>query len=375
MIALVRWPADGIPANPGGWITRVARNRAIDRLRRERNFDVKRAQLERLEQLRIGDAQSESDPAARAGEGEGAVADDRLRLVFTCCHPALAPEARVALTLRTLGGLSTAEIARAFLVSEPTMAQRLVRAKRKIADARIPYDVPSAGQLPERLGSVLATVYLIFNEGYLAARSESLVRADLCGEAIRLGRVLRQTLPREPEVAALLALMLLHDSRRTARTDEAGELVLLDDQDRSLWDHEAIAEGLALVAEARASGPSRYYLQAAIAAEHSRAEGPADTDWTRIARLYGWLARIDRSPVVELNRAVAVAMDAGPERGLELIDSIEGLDDYAHLHVARADLLRRLGRGEARTAYEQAIALTGNAVERSFLERRLAELG
>ena len=323
-----------------------------------------------------------------AGEDEGddadesPVADDRLRLIFTCCHPALAPEARVALTLRTLGGLSTAEIARAFLTSESAMAQRLVRAKRKIREARIPYEVPAAHQLPERLPSVLATVYLIFNEGYSASGTDELIRRELCAEAIRLARVLREIMPREREIDALLALMLLHDARRSARVDARGELVPLDDQDRSLWDREQIDAGLELARRALAVrgivvplAPGPYALQAAIAAEHCRAATADATDWGRIRLLYDWLVQVQPSPVVELNRAVAIAMAEGPQRGLEAIDAIEGLDAYLHLHSARADLLRRAGRArEAASEYDRALELAANPVERSFLERRRAEV-
>jgi RNA polymerase sigma-70 factor, ECF subfamily len=365
-VAVERWPKDGIPDNPGAWITRVARNRAIDRLRRERTLDSKRPELEALEALRTADADDRAEPDE--------LPDDRLRLIFTTCHPALAPEARVALTLRTLGGLTTAEIARAFLVAESAMAQRLVRAKRKIRNAGIPYEVPPPERLGERLDSVLATVYLIFNEGYLASSAESLIRVELCAEAIRLARVLREVMPREPEVTALLALMLLHDSRREARTDSEGRLVLLADQDRRRWDRSKIDEGLELAARAATAGPRPYTLQALIAAEHSRAATAADTDWPRIVRLYDWLAQISPSPVVELNRAVAVAMADGPQSGLELIDEIEGLDNYGPYHVARADLLRRAGSDEAAPAYRRAIELASNPVERQFLERRRAEL-
>ena len=301
--------------------------------------------------------------------------DDRLRLIFTCCHPALAPEARVALTLRTLGGLTTAEIARAFLVTEGTMAQRLVRAKRKIRDARIPYEVPSAARLPERLPSVLATLYLVFNEGYLASSADSLIRRELCAEAIRLGRVLRSILPGEHEIAGLLALMLLHDSRRTARVDASGHLVLLDDQDRSLWDRDEIEEGLVLAAQSMVSGGGPYALQAAIAAEHARAPDAGATDWLRIRRLYDRLLRLTPSPVVELNRAVAQAMSEGVAAGLASVERISGLDEYLPYHVTRADLLQRLGRDkEAAAAYRRAIALSPNSVQRSFLEDRLRQL-
>lgn len=369
--ALERWPRDGVPANPGAWITQVARNKAIDRVRRERNLRDKEAVLERLEALR---------PAV-PGPAEALVAadeieDDRLRLIFTACHPALAPETRVALTLRTLGGLSTAEIARAFLVAEPTMAQRLVRAKGKIAKAGIPYVVPDAERMPERLPGVLATLYLIFNEGYLASSAEGLVREELCAEAIRLTRVTLSMLPGERELRGLLALMLLNDARRPARVDAAGEAVPLEDQDRSLWDTERIAEGLALSKEAAAAGPAGpYTVQARIAAAHVSAPSAAETDWARIVRLYAWLAAVSPSPVVELNRAAAVAMLEGPERGLELIAAIAGLDDYQPLHSARADLLRRLGRdGEAVAAYERALTLSENPAERRFIQSRIAGL-
>jgi RNA polymerase sigma-70 factor, ECF subfamily len=369
VVALERWPQEGVPESPGAWITQVARNRAIDRLRREGVLRDKLAMLERLEATR-------SETEGQPGEGLGEIEDDRLRLIFTCCHPALAIEARVALTLRSLGGLSTPEVARAMLASESAMAQRIVRAKHKIAATGIRYEVPVAEQMPERLPAVLATLYLIFNEGYLASSSEALVRTELSEEAIRLTRVLVRMLPHEPEARGLLALMLLTDARRAARVDGDGELVLLEDQDRALWDRELIEEGLELASEAAANGPvGPYTVQARIAAVHDEAASAGETDWPRIARLYAWLAEVSPSPVVELNRAVAVAMCEGPRRGLELIDSIEGLDEYHPLHGARADLLRRLGReDEAAAAYARALDLTPNPVERRFLKRRFAAL-
>jgi RNA polymerase sigma-70 factor (ECF subfamily) len=367
--AVERWPREGVPANPRAWLVSAGRFKAIDTLRRRTRFDAALPELaERLD----------ADGRAPTGQDAEEVEDDRLRLIFTCCHPALPSEARVALTLREVCGLTTEEIARAFLAAPPTVAQRIVRAKAKIKSAGIPYQVPSRADLPERLDTVLQVIYLVFNEGYSASAGESLTRPDLSAEAIRLGRLLLDLLP-EPEVVGLLALMLLQESRRVARTSPAGDLVLLEDQDRSLWNREQIAEGKALVERALASGRfGPYTLQAALAAVHAEAPTAAATDWAQIVGLYDVLAQLTPSPVVALNRAVAVAMRDGPGAGLALIDAILArgdLADYHLAHAARADLCRRLGRtAEARAAYRRALELARQEPERRFLERRLADL-
>ena len=367
--ALEQWPRDGVPANPRAWLVSTGRFKAIDAIRRRTRFEPLPDDIDRRLAADTDDPEPWNDESIK---------DDRLRLVFTCCHPALSPDAQVAMTLREVCGLTTEEVARGFLSSPPTVAQRIVRAKAKIRNARIPYEVPSAADLPDRLDAVLRVVYLVFNEGYSASSGAALTRHDLSSEAITLGRLLLELLP-EPETLGLLALMLLHDSRRATRTSPSGDLVLLEHQDRSLWNRDYIKEGSALVERALAArqiGP--YTVQAAIAAVHANAPNAAATDWAQIVALYDLLARAEPSPVVELNRAVAVAMRDGPSAGLALIDAILGrgdLSDYHLAHAARADLCRRLGRGaEARASYERALSLTVQEPERRFLERRLAEL-
>ncbi|GAC1566186.1 MAG: sigma-70 family RNA polymerase sigma factor [Ktedonobacteraceae bacterium] len=380
LVALERWPLDGVPRNPSAWITTAARHKAIDRLRRASTLARKHALLQELAEQDVQDAQE-----ATAEMEDRAIPDERLKLMFTCCHPALALEAQVALTLHTLGGLSTPEIANAFLVPLPTMAQRLVRAKRKIRDAGIPYRVPPTEVLGERVEAVFYVLYLVFNEGYMATSGNELIRRELCDEAIRLARVLAMLLTQEalfdevPEALGLLALLLLIDSRRSARIGSRGEFVLLEEQDRTLWNQSEIQEGLLLLERAlhmRRPGP--YQIQAAISALHAQAKLPEDTDWTQIAALYRELLRMTPSPVIELNRAVAIAMADGPLRGLALLDRPElgmALRDYHLFHAARADLLRRAGRlDEASEAYKQALQLCQNERERAFLRRRLAEL-
>lgn len=375
--ALEQWPRDGVPANPRAWLVSAGRFKAIDAARRRKRFDA------------LDDVGEKADVAVwdtAAWADEESVEDDQLRLIFTCCHPALAPDAQVALTLREVCGLTTEEIARAFLTPAPTLAQRIVRAKGKIRDAHIPYEVPARADLPERLDAVLRVIYLVFNEGYAASSGERVTRHDVSAEAIRLGRLLVDLLP-EPEAQGLLALMLLHDSRRAARSSPEGEVILLEDQDRSLWNRDQIAEGSRLVRQALSSGWSRgqsrdrggpYAIQAAIAAVHAEAPSAAETDWNEIVGLYGVLMELTPSPVVELNRAVAVAMRDGPAAGLAIVDAILArgeLREYRLAHAARAELCRRLGRtSEARAAFERALALTRQAPERRLIERRLAEL-
>jgi RNA polymerase sigma-70 factor (ECF subfamily) len=370
--ALQKWPAEGTPTNPRAWLISTARHKAIDRIRRDRRFETKSEEISRS-------AQSIVQPGAAVEDDDDMVSDDRLRLIFTCCHPALPIEARVALTLRTVCGVTTEEISRAFLVPVPTMAQRLVRAKSKIRDAGIPYRVPLQEDLRDRLDAVLLVIYLIFNEGYLASSGDALIRREMCTEAIRLGRVLCELLPRKAEARALLGLMLLHDSRTDARVSEGGELILLEEQDRSFWRWEQIREGTSLVESALRSGAAgTYAVQGSIAALHANAKTAKQTDWRQIAGLYGVLLQIEPSPVIEVNRAVAVAMSGDLEQGLALLNELQQRRELAEFHLlpaARADLLRRLGRiGEAAEAYQRALGLATNDIERKFLRRRVAEM-
>jgi RNA polymerase sigma-70 factor (ECF subfamily) len=370
--ALQKWPAEGVPSNPRAWLISTARHKAIDRLRRERRFEAKSGEI-------LRSSQSRAEPDAQLEDEGDMVSDDRLRLIFTCCHPALPIEAQVALTLRTVCGVSTEEISRAFLVPVVTMAQRLVRAKSKIRDAGIPYRVPLQEDLRDRLDAVLLVIYLIFNEGYLASSGDALIRREMCAEAIRLGRVLCELLPRQSEARALLGLMLLHDSRSDARVGADGELILLEEQDRNLWRWEQIRKGTSLVESALRSGAAGVYaVQASIAALHANARAAGEIDWQQVAGLYGVLLRIDASPVIEVNRAVAVAMSGSLEEGLGLLEELQSrreLEGFHLLPAALADLLRRLGRmEEAAEAYRQALALATNDIERRFLRRRLAEI-
>ncbi|CAN5213453.1 RNA polymerase sigma factor [soil metagenome] len=371
VVAMEQWPSTGVPTNPVSWLVSTGRFKAIDRVRRQANFDGKRDEIARI--------MADESPGEAMTNEDDEIADDRLRLIFTCCHPALNPDARVALTLRTVGGLTTEEIASAFLMPAPTLAQRIVRAKNKIRQARIPYEIPSRADMPARLDAVLAVIYLIFNEGYSASSGAALTRGDLCAEAIRLGRLLVELTP-DPEAVGLLALMLLHDSRRAARTSAEGEVLVLEEQDRALWRRDQIDEGCGLAERALRSGRfGAYTLQAAIAAVHAEASAVKETDWRQIVGIYDVLVRVNPSPVVELNRAAAVAMADGPEHGLAIIDGLVGrgaLEGYQLVHSARADLLRRLGRrDEAMVAYRQALTLTVQEPQRRYLERRIVEVG
>jgi RNA polymerase sigma-70 factor (ECF subfamily) len=368
--AVEQWPREGVPNNPAGWIVSTARHKAIDKARRQSWFSERRDEIQRLIEFEMS---SDSDDNAAS------FPDERLRLIFTCCHPAINREAQIALSLRTLCGLTTEEIARAFVTPTATMAQRIVRAQRKIRAAGIPYEVPSGDALPERLESTMAVIYLVFNEGYLASSGDEVVRKDLCAEAIRLARILSALMPNQPEARGLLALMLLHDSRRDARADANGDLILLEDQDRSRWNHRQIAEGLALVAEAIGDDmPGPYAIQAAIAAEHARAKCSDDTDWTRIAQLYRMLLDLQSTPIIALNHAVAIAMARGLPHGLALIEELETsgeLNDYYLMWAAKADLLRRMGSFiDAAVAYRRALEVVVNNPDRRFLERRLAQM-